>query len=127
MPNIQFTIQGTPRTYGNNEMNWRSTIATHVRRTAQMQGLQIPITGVSAINVKLTFYLAANRFYVRNDLDNLVKPILDTLFRAHNPQVPPDLFGVLFDCDDELIYSLHLDKVGSSGDNEGAIVTFQWI
>lgn len=65
---------------------------------------------------------------VRADLDNLAKPVLDTFFRSHYPQVKdPNLTGALFDVDDSRVFKLTLEKrLVSAVANEGVDVVVAW-
>jgi len=62
------------------------------------------------------------------DLDNLAKPILDTLFHPRHPQVKDmSLIGALFDVDDDRIFKLNLEKRLVTPDTEEGIdVTIAW-
>jgi len=62
------------------------------------------------------------------DLDNLAKPILDTLFHPRHPQVKDmSLTGALFDVDDDRIFKLNLEKRLVTPDTEEGIdVTIAW-
>ena len=64
----------------------------------------------------------------RADLDNLAKPVLDTLFRSRNAQVKDtSLTGALFDTDDDQVFKLVLEKRLVATDNdEGIDVTITW-
>jgi len=57
----------------------------------------------------------------RADLDNLAKPMLDTLFQTRNAQVKDlSLTGALFNVDDDRVFKLILEKrLVSTGAEEG--------
>jgi hypothetical protein len=45
------------------------------------------------------------------DLDNLAKPVLDTIFKSRHSQVKdPYLTGALFEVDDDQVIRLRLEK-----------------
>lgn len=58
---------------------------------------------------------------VKSDLDNLAKPILDTICKVNNPQTKDKtLTGNLFDYDDNRVFELSLKK--QERDEDGAII-----
>jgi hypothetical protein len=63
-----------------------------------------------------------------SDLDNLAKPVLDTLFLARYSQVKdPLLAGALFRVDDCVVYRLSIEKcLATSSRGEGVDITVQW-
>ena len=77
-PRLTFQVRrSSPAPWGSNEWAWRSALATEARAVASsVQGW--PIIGACFV-VKLTFYLAPST-WERVDLDNLAKPVLDTIF-----------------------------------------------
>src|SRR5947208_3201804 len=83
---VSFQVRGSsPSPWGGNEWAWRSAVASEARAVASsVQGW--PIMGACFI-VRLVFYLA-RLSWERPDLDNLAKPVLDTVFLPYNPQVP---------------------------------------
>ena len=62
------------------------------------------------------------------DLDNLAKPVLDTLFDSRNAQVQDkELTGALFDVDDDRVFQLIAAKKLVVGpDDEGIDITISW-
>jgi hypothetical protein len=56
------------------------------------------------------------------DLDNFVKPVLDTLFTSQN--VSPRVTGVLFPVNDTWVFRLVLQKIGvETPQDQGADIT----
>lgn len=64
----------------------------------------------------------------RADLDNLAKPVLDTIFLPRNVQVKDvALTGALFRCDDDRVFRLELEKQQVQYDaDEGLDVHVIW-
>jgi Holliday junction resolvase RusA-like endonuclease len=95
---------GAPAPWGINEWAWRSAIAEQARAVASAVR-DWPIVG-ACFTVKIVFYLAPPS-WERPDLDNLAKPVLDTVFLPNNPQVRDrSLTGALFEVDDSRIMQL---------------------
>ena len=116
----------TPKPWGTNEMPWRravaekATILRNSNETAQASDDTIFL-------VRLVFYLKAA--HIRHtDLDNLAKPVLDTIFLSRNPQVSDSaLTGSLFDVDDDRVFGLHLEKRQVSNEaEEGMDAMIEW-
>src|SRR5207237_3854509 len=98
-----------PIPWGNNEWEWRSALAEKARALKpQFQLPALPTKLVYA--VEITFFFTISGFPWA-DLDNLAKPVLDTLFRTYNPQVKDlTLTGALVDADDSYVTRLVLEK-----------------
>jgi hypothetical protein len=75
----------------------------------------------------LVFYLGASNFE-RADLDNLAKPVLDTVFLPRNAQVQDrSLTGAIFQVDDDRVFQLALEKrVAGTSAEEGVDVSVDW-
>ncbi|MFZ5555263.1 MAG: hypothetical protein ACOZDY_00845 [Pseudomonadota bacterium] len=75
----------------------------------------------------LTFHLC-HPAVEHADLDNLAKPVLDTIFCARFAQAPSrDVTGVLFDVDDARLYHLTVEKrIAAAETDEGVDVTVDW-
>ena len=117
-----------PRTFGdeNYEGPWRNHIADHVRRErakGRMPGSHIRATKSDRFEVWMVFRLI--RDSRPQDLDNLSKPVLDTLFcdsysRKH-------VKGSLYTVDDSQIWKLHLEKkVVSNEKEEGVSIVIEF-
>jgi hypothetical protein len=76
------------------------------------------------MSAEVVFYLRADRA----DLDNLAKPVLDTLFRVSYPQVRDmTLTATLFQVDDSRVCFLKLEKrLVIAPTDEGADVIISW-
>lgn len=62
------------------------------------------VSKTTHFSVEAVFFLKDTNIE-RVDLDNLAKPLLDTLFRPRRPQVIDlNLTGAVFDVDDDRIY-----------------------
>jgi hypothetical protein len=87
----------------------------------------VPVPAEAAFTVWLTFHLAPSR-YRDSDLDNLAKPVVDTLFHARYVQAKiPDVPGVLFDVPDERVVKLVLEKrIAGHSDNQGIDIGVAW-
>jgi len=119
---ISFSVRGTsPKAWGNNEWDWRKALAEQARKISSSS---IPIPESARISVDIVFFLRADRA----DLDNLAKPVLDTLFRINRPQVRDlTLTAALFQVDDSRIYLLKLEKRPvTAPSDEGALVVITW-
>ncbi len=74
-------------------------------------------------SVDIIFFLTPGNTPGGTELDNLAKPVLDTLFRARKQQPT----GTLFDTHDTNVYKLTLEKrLVSTQEEEGVEVTFVW-
>lgn len=61
------------------------------------------------------------------DLDNLAKPVLDTLFKASVGCKYPELTGALFACDDCVLADLRLQSVWVDvSHDEGVDIEARW-
>lgn len=90
------------------EVPWREAISA----TLAQQGVQPVSVDLEAfLQVQVTFYLPPNR-WGDADLDNLSKPVLDTLFLGSRKFA--HLSGKLCLCDDAKIQTLVLKKVPES-------------
>jgi hypothetical protein len=110
MGELAFAVRGTaPAPWGGNEWAWRRALADEARA---VRGSSAPSPPQDAVfTVEVVFYLGEQAFG-RADLDNLAKPVLDTLFESRNPQAPDAaLTGALFPgVDDDRVTRLHLEK-----------------
>jgi Holliday junction resolvase RusA-like endonuclease len=78
------------------------------------------------MSVHVVFRIAEPRF-ASSDLDNLVKPVLDTLFRSRDEQLDPTLTAALFPVDDAEINRLIVEKQQAAGtEDEGVTVEVRW-
>ena len=127
MPDITVFVQGmTPIPWGSNEWAWRKAIAEQARAERLQQQLPL-VVSTTRFSVAIVFLMTAAHIQ-RADLDNLAKPVLDTLFLIRNAQVRDmSLTGALFDVDDNCVFKLSLEKKAvPSAQHEGAQVTIAW-
>jgi hypothetical protein len=77
--------------------------------------------------VELRFFFTPEAL-AQVDLDNLAKPVLDTLFLSRYPQVKDrSLTGAAFRLDDDRVYSLNLAKLPVEDESEeGVSVVVTW-
>jgi hypothetical protein len=118
----------TPVPWGSppNEEKWRRLVAAEARRVRASTALP-PVSTTTHFTVEIAFLLNGTNIE-RPDLDNLAKPVLDTLFRVRCPQVPDrTLTGALFDVDDDRVFKLTTTKVLVHGKmEEGADIRITW-
>lgn len=127
MPNLRVVVQGmTPIPWGSNEWAWRKAIAEQARAERLHQQMA-PAVSTTRFSVAIVFFMTAAHIQ-RADLDNLAKPVLDTLFLIRNAQVRDmSLTGALFDVDDARVFKLSLEKeVVPNAQHEGVQVTISW-
>ena len=78
------------------------------------------------LSVDVVFRITEPRFG-SSDLDNLVKPVLDTLFRSRDEQLDPSLTAALLPVDDSAIQRLSVEKhVADGADDEGVTIEVRW-
>ncbi|RYD84560.1 MAG: RusA family crossover junction endodeoxyribonuclease [Verrucomicrobiaceae bacterium] len=120
MSRVSFFVRGSPRpTITQGERTWKLLITT----TAQEYRSQCQTASEDAhVTVQLVFHLSAARLRDA-DLDNLCKPVLDTLFTIKaNPQS-----GALMACNDSCVDRLVLEKhLAKSQEAEGMEVLVEW-
>ena len=108
-------------------MRWREVIANTAQLWRDQHTVPAGVNRNTIFIVRCVFFILANGI-PRADLDNLAKPILDTLFRVDNPQVNDmALTGAMFDVDDRGVCHLNLEKrnVGTP-ENEGVDIKISW-
>ncbi len=127
MPDLTVVVQGmTPIPWGSNEWAWRKAIAEQARAERLHQQIA-PAVSATRFSVAIVFFMTAAHIQ-RADLDNLAKPVLDTLFLIRNAQVRDmSLTGALFDVDDARVFKLSLEKeVVPNAQHEGVQVMISW-
>ncbi len=125
MEPIKISVRGeTPKTYSNNDWDWRRVIAKKARQFQNRRDVQ-QTSEETKFTVDIVFYL---RSVIRQDLDNLAKPVLDTLFLPDNPKKEdPSISNVLFNLDDKQVFILNMEKKHvSDNSEEGADITISW-
>jgi hypothetical protein len=114
-----------PVPWASNEWAWRRAVADQGRLVRVHASPRI--TESTRFIVEVTFFLTLPRLGLA-DLDNLAKPVLDTLFLIRHAQVN-DLYltGALFDADDDRVFKLNLEKrLAPTPADEGVDVTITW-
>jgi hypothetical protein len=117
---VTLIIKGRPSPWANqpHEGIWRLQIADQARAAVQTPFSQ----EVKPRSVTIEFLMISTR---RGDLDNLAKPVIDTLFRQARKSTHP--VACLFMCDDFHLHELILRRsVVESPANEGAIITIEF-
>jgi hypothetical protein len=78
-------------------------------------------------DLELVFYIDPLRID-RMDVDNLIRPVFDTLFVPTDPQLRLEgLTGALFELDDGLVYRLMVEKrVAGDQSEQGVEVRLTW-
>lgn len=97
-----------PKPWATQEEAWRRHI---VQACNLIDGLdEESVAQASSFQVTLTFYLDPARL-AASDLDNLAKPVLDTIFLIDRPQTKEhSLTGALIPRNDSAIHRLILEK-----------------
>ena len=122
---ISVSIRGKkPTPWGSNEWEWRKAIAIEANKQKQIRGH----AGVLLkFEVEIIFHMRTTTFK-KSDLDNLAKPVLDTLFQPYDVQVKDkSLSGALFELDDNQVHKLLLEKrLVNTYQEEGADINVSW-
>jgi Holliday junction resolvase RusA-like endonuclease len=125
MPELAFALRGVrpvPFAGGEAEKPWWQTLATQAQAVRAKRSF--PAVASSArFAVDIVFFLMPKNTPGGSDLDNLAKPVLDTLFKGRKQ--PPT--GTLFDVHDTNVIKLTLEKrLVSTEEEEGVDVMFVW-
>lgn len=115
-----------PTPWGCNEWQWRAAVAAAAREANAAMPIVPPPPGAQ-FSANLLFHLQLPSFE-HADLDNLAKPVLDTIFLSRYAQVADRaLTGAVFGVDDDRIVRLVVEKrsVGTSQE-EGVDVSVAW-
>ena len=108
---FEVTIQGNVSTNSNKELifEWRDKIER------SFASIPLPQIERNKISVKIEFWISSERLQTRrNDLDNLVKPVLDGMIRM----------GIIED--DAVIFHLEATKFPTSSEEEVHISVKEW-
>jgi hypothetical protein len=129
MPEVMvFVRKQRPIPWGCNEWMWRKAVSDEARKVRSTQEDVLPaVTQDIHFSVTLVFLMKPDGLE-RADLDNLAKPVLDTLFHSRNAQVQDkELTGALFDVDDDRVFQLiAVKKLVVGSDDEGIDITIAW-
>jgi len=111
-----------PAPWGGKEWDWRKAIANEARKYSPT----LPASH-SGFEVSMIFCLLQTT-YDRSDLDNLAKPVLDTIFLPNNPQVKDrKLTGALIRLDGSVVNKLTVEKrLATNASDEGAEIIVMW-
>src|ERR1035437_1646727 len=95
-------VRGIPRTWGTGpaQLEWRKKIFQETKNNLE-SGLEI--SEHAKFTIEITF-----QFFGPNspDLDNLAKPILDTLFKTNNRRYQNNCCGAFIKVDDDNVVAL---------------------
>ena len=119
----------TPRPWGVKMTKaWREEIKRQVDDIKIQRTIISKEHRAKIYNVTIVFYFTAKNLY-NCDLDNLAKPVIDTLFdTSRNQQKTKNPVKVLFTVDDAKVTRLKLEKreVSSSHKEEGCNILVTW-
>jgi hypothetical protein len=125
MPQLDIHVNGHhPVPWGCNEWEWRAAVAREARKAGEVL---TPLPTTALFSVALVFRMRSDSIQ-HADLDNLAKPVLDTIFLSRQSQVKdPTLAGALFRVDDDRVFKLSAEKrsVKTAAD-EGVDVSISW-
>jgi hypothetical protein len=122
---VEITVSGrTPLGGGSSSRRqWREAIRDAASRVAPDPDV-LPVG--APLTVDVVFRIREPRFS-SSDLDNLVKPVRDTLFRSRDEQLDPSLTATLLPVDDAMIHRLVVEKDRAAGiEGEGVSVSVSW-
>jgi hypothetical protein len=103
-----------PKTKGR-QQTWRGKVAKAATEVKERLG-PLLVEPTAEFNIEIEYRLTD----LGVDLDNLTKPVLDTLFENINPNAP-EYAGMLFDADDSRIVRLLLTKVQVSSEKDAGV------
>ncbi|HEY7358117.1 MAG TPA: hypothetical protein VH590_16670 [Ktedonobacterales bacterium] len=128
MPEVVFALRGErpiPFAGGAAEKQWWQTLATKAQAVRASRSFSAPAAS-TRFALDVVFFLTPENGpggVEGTDLDNLAKPVLDTLFKARKQQPT----GALFDLDDASVIKLTLEKrLVSTQQEEGIDITIVW-
>lgn len=124
---IEVAIRGlTPRPDTSVVRPWRRFIADGCSATSATD--REALSKANSFHVTLVFYLSAAHL-LDSDLDNLAKPVLDTIFLIARPQTgDASLTGALVRRNDSAVYRLTLEKrLARDPGEEGVNITIDAI
>ena len=108
---LETSIQGNISTNSNREKAslWKDNVAR------SLGSLDISLFDRQKISVDVKFWISSKRLRSRhNDLDNLVKPVLDSMKNA----------GIIYD--DSEIYYLQVSKHATSDEEHLELLAWEW-
>lgn len=122
---IAFRVLGmAPITGGRGRWAWRKRMAEEARSA---RGSLAALGPETRFTMELVFHIDPLRIE-RMDVDNLIRPVFDTLFVPTDPQLRIEgLTGALFDLDDGQVYRLIVEKRGAADPSQqGLEVRLTW-
>jgi hypothetical protein len=124
---VVFAVRGRPPVGGGSSARWewRRALADRARRIRSDHRLAA-VSPTATFHVVVRFHLLPRRA-LGADLDNLVRPVLTTLFSSRDEETDATLTGTLFGADDARIYRLAVEKqVVDDAADEGVEVVARW-
>lgn len=125
MGEVAFEVRGVAPVFGGStRWLWRRRLGEAATRARDGMPDAAP---AGPFELAVVFFLLPLRLE-HNDLDNMAKPILDTLFWSGNVQVAePGLTGTLFAVPDSRVFRMTVEKrsVDRAAD-EGVHITVRW-
>lgn len=124
---VVVAVRGRPPVGGGSSARWewRRAIAERAREVRRSNGLTA-LTGSETFEVGVRFFLLPRRA-LGADLDNLVRPVLNTLFSSRDEQADPTLTATLFTAEDARVYRLVVEKRSVEDPAaEGVEVVVRW-
>ena len=134
---LAFTVRGmTPRPYSTEGVEeWRRRLVEAAKQLRVDGRRENPPQG-TRFAVRIVFLMTSAHVVQQGaqqgpDLDNLAKPVLDSVFRgsggADVGAQEQGLTGALIDADDKWVFSLRTEKREvPRGEHEGAVVIIEW-
>lgn len=128
MNEANFRVRGhRPIPWGTNEESWRRAVADAARQFRDEGEVDAGDVDDAQFAVDLRFRIT-DPDIERADLDNLAKPVLNTIFLSRDSKIADTtLTGALFPADDDRVFRLHIEKrMVSSDAEEGVDVRIIW-
>ena len=123
MTPVTIAVQGQPRTFASNEGEWRKLIADKCE-SVDMSTRDM-VNGLAVVEVAMLFQIHKSR--IRGmDLDNLAKPVMDTLFSCHPTKrsIAKHPTACLTTRDDHIVSRLVIERrLVEDEREEGVIIT----
>ena len=105
--------------------DWRRAIAARAREIRRSEALAA-VPSETAFEVEVRLFLTPRRA-LGADLDNLVRPVVNTLFESRDEQADRTLTAALFSAEDARIYRLVVEKRAvEEPAEEGVDVLVRW-
>ncbi len=123
---ISLEVRETPTSFsgGDRERKWREAIEKEAQLKKRNEGVSWSLSISTVFTVAIRFELVNER---GSDLDNLIKPVIDTLFDSspNRPSDRPMPTGALFkNISDKQVFEIHTTKIHAEIDK--AVITVSW-